>query len=85
MNGLQAFNLLYAATRNLPFGSTVEINPIDACDLAKLTPAMLISRGFAEKYAGEVSASLLRGEVSALGSCLGLRLSKRRWAPQLVA
>jgi hypothetical protein len=83
MSGLEAFDALHAVTGALPFRSACEINPIDACDLGKLTPQMLISRGFAEKYAEEVSSALLAGDVSVLGTCLGLRLRKQRWAPRL--
>jgi len=85
MSGLEAFDALHAVTGALPFRSACEINPIDACDLGKLTPQMLISRGFAEKYAEEVSSAMfISGDISVLGPCLGLRLSTRRWAQRLM-
>jgi len=85
MTGLEAFDLLYATTREFPFGSALEINPVDVCDLCKLTPRMLMSRGFSEESAEEVSSAMfISGDISVLGRCLGLRLSTRRWAPRLM-
>jgi len=80
MSGLEALGALVAATRDLAFGSVFDVNVIDACDLAKLTPELLVSVGFSERNAERVSSSLCRCEILELGRCLGLSLRTRRWA-----
>jgi hypothetical protein len=82
---LHTLDLLVVRTLELAQGSTLYLNVVDACDLCKLTPSMLVSRGCSERTAEKVSSALMCGDLTVLASQLGTRLAKQRWAPRLEA
>lgn len=83
MSGLQAYDALKAATRDLPRGSEFVVNTLDGLDLQKLTVSDLESRDYATSVAERVSSDLLSGSLEQLGKSMGLRLRSDPNAPRL--
>ena len=83
--GLEMYDALKAATRDLPDGGSFVINPNDALDLRKLTSGDLVSRGFDDEIAEAVSRDLLEGHLNTLGRALGIHhLEVRKRVPNLI-
>lgn len=82
--GLEMYGALREATQGLAPGTEFRINAIDARDLCKLRPSDLISQGYDEKIAEEISSALLNGDFGPLGTSRGLRLSVVRVQPGLL-
>ena len=73
--GLEAYDALKSATQGMPDGSAYTLSKIERRDLGKLSVTDLLSRGYDEKVAEEVSTSLMNGSVDLLGKSMGLSLT----------
>jgi len=82
--GLEMYDALREATREVPAGSEFTVNAVKAYDLCKLKPSDLVSRGYDEKIAEEVSSALLEGNYDPLAKSMGFRLSVSNDAPRLL-
>ncbi len=82
--GIEMYDALRKATRTLPKGSEFTVNIVESYDLGKLKPSDLISRGYSERIANEVSSALFIRDYGPLGSRMGLRLAISNDAPPLL-
>ena len=82
MTGLKAYDALKAATASLPQNSEFAVHPVDALDLQKLLVSDLESRDYDHSVAEKVSGDLLEGNLTELGSSMGLQLTKDSSAPR---
>src|SRR5690242_10156131 len=82
--GLELYDALKSATKELKLGERYSINQCDRLDLMKLNETDLLSRGFSPKVAHEVVDALLLGDVENLGRAMGLKLHVDAKAPNLI-
>jgi hypothetical protein len=82
--GLELYDALKSATKELKQGERYSINLCDSLDLRKLTEPDLLSRGFSPEVAHEACVALRRGDVENLGRAMGLKLHVERKAPNLI-
>lgn len=73
--GLEAFDALHRRLKGLTFGSRAKVSTAEVQDLAKLTPADLVARGYDERVADEVIAGLRAGDLDPLATSMGVTLS----------
>ena len=82
--GLEMYDALKAATAGIEAGSEFTVNTIDSYDLCKLKVSDLVSRGYDEGIAEEVSGALLRRDFVPFGRRIGLTIRVSSDAPQLM-
>jgi len=83
-SGLEIYDALKSATTNLAAGEEFVLNTIDSHDLCKLTSSDLVSRGYDETIAEDVSGALFRHDLEPFGRSIGLALKVSSDAPRLV-
>lgn len=83
--GLEMYDALKSATATLGLGSEFTINTIESYDLCKLTVDDLMSRGFAEHIAEEVSKALLHDDFGPFSKSVGLKIEISPDAPLLLS
>lgn len=81
--GIEMYRAVKNATRDLRTGSDFAIHPVDLTDLFKLTPVDLVTLGYGQDIAEEVSGALFRGEFDLLGVTMGVRFIRTFEAERL--
>lgn len=81
--GLEMYDALLRAVAARGNG-TIAVNEFDAEDLSKLTAADLRLRGINAARAERAASELARGNLSELGSAMGVDLTIERHEPNLI-